>query len=127
MQSNPSANKNATAWLWPAVNTLDAAKNTAKQGAIAAAIVAGITALFAILSLFGVELTSIWALVDAGLFALIAFGIYKMSRSCGSAWIVTLFVGTTQPVTCHRKNQFLPRFPVHALFHPCHQRHIRLS
>lgn len=62
------------------MDCLEAAKNTAKQGGIAAAIVAGITALFAILLLFGVELTSIWASVDAALFALIAFGIFKFSR-----------------------------------------------
>ena len=80
MQTNPSANKNPLSAFWPAVDTLEAAKNTAKQGGIAAAIVAVITAVFAILSLFGVELVSIWALVDAGLFALIAFGVFKMSR-----------------------------------------------
>lgn len=80
MQNTPSASKNPMSGFWPAVNTLEAAKNTAKQGAVSAAIVAVITGIMAILSLFGVDTVSIWALVDAGLFALIAFGIYKMSR-----------------------------------------------
>lgn len=80
MQNNPPTNKKISIGLWPPVDTLDTAKSTAKLGAVTAAIVAGVTALFAILSLFGVEFASIWALVDAGLFALIAFGIYKMSR-----------------------------------------------
>jgi hypothetical protein len=80
MQSTPPTPKKNTNWYWPPVDTVEAARNTAKQGAIAAAIVSGITALFAILSLVGVEIVSLWALVDAGLFALIAFGIYKMSR-----------------------------------------------
>lgn len=80
MQNNPPPNKKAANWFWPPVDSLNAAKEAAKQGAIAAAIVAGITAIVAILSLFGLEITSLWALVDAALFALIAFGIYKLSR-----------------------------------------------
>jgi hypothetical protein len=80
MQNNPPASKKTTNWFWPPVDSLDAAKEAAKQGAIAAALVAGITAIVAILSLFGLEITSLWALVDAALFALIAFGIYKLSR-----------------------------------------------
>lgn len=80
MQNTPSASKNPMSGFWPAVDTLEAAKSTAKLGGVTAAIVAVVTAIVAILSLFGVEFASIWALIDAGLFALISFGIFKMSR-----------------------------------------------
>lgn len=71
-------------WLWPEVNTIEDSKNTARYGVIAAGIVSGTTAIFAILSLFGFVIIgplNIWALLDASLFALIAFGIHKMSRT----------------------------------------------
>jgi hypothetical protein len=108
MQKDPSANKKATNWFWPAVDTIGAAQDAAKLGAYTAAIVAGITALFAILSLFGVEITSIWALVDAGLFALIAFGIYKMSRVAAVAGLLLYLWGQlSQLLDSGRTNWFL--------------------
>lgn len=67
-------------WLWPKITDIKSAKDAAKQGVGVAIFVAGVTALFAILSLFGVEMVTIWALLDAAIFAGIAFAIYKMSR-----------------------------------------------
>lgn len=107
MQNNLPANQKTKNWFWPPVDSLDAAKEAAKQGAIAAAIVAGITALFAILSLFGVALTSIWALVDAGLFALIAFGIYKMSRIAAVIGILLYLWGQLSQILATGKTNFI--------------------
>jgi hypothetical protein len=108
MQKDPPANKKTTNWFWPAVDTMDAAKEAAKQGAFTAAIVSGITAIFAILSLFGVGDTSISALTDAGLFALIAFGIYRMSRVAAVVGLLLYLWGQlSQLLDTGRTNWFL--------------------
>jgi hypothetical protein len=58
------------------------------QGFWAATVVAAMTAALSVLSAFGVKLFGgdLSALADAALFAIVAFGIYKMSSSggCGS-------------------------------------------
>ena len=82
MENTPDQKKRAQGfeWLWPNITDIKSAKDAAKQGVGVAIFVAGVTALFAILSLFGVEMVTIWALLDAAIFAGIAFAIYKMSR-----------------------------------------------
>lgn len=107
MQNNLPANKKSTNWFWPPVDSLNAAKEAAKQGAIAAAIVAVITAIAAILSLFGWEITSLWALVDAGLFALIAFGIYKMSRLAAVFGLLLYLWGQLSQILATGKTNFI--------------------
>jgi len=78
---------------WPAINDLATAKKVAKQGVWAAAFVAVVTAVFAILALLGKPLAGVegTALVEAAIFAAIAFGIWKMSRVAATAGLV-LFV-----------------------------------
>lgn len=65
--------------FWPNVSDVDGAQNAARQGVVAALFVTGATTLFVIL-----KFSDVLALVDAALFALIAWRIWKMSR----AWAV---------------------------------------
>jgi hypothetical protein len=80
---------------WPSVDDLDGAKEAAHQGAQAAAIVAGVTALFSVLAIFGIRILpgfSPLSLVDASIFAIVAWRIFKMSM----VWAVVgllLFAG----------------------------------
>ncbi len=77
---------------FPSVDTESGAKSAAHQGAGAAIFVASITALFAILAIFDIRIIagfSPWALLDAGLFGLAAWRIYRMSR----VWAVVLGSG----------------------------------
>jgi hypothetical protein len=69
--------------LWPSITDEESARKAAKQGVIAAGFVAVITALFATISMAGTTVMNIsaWAYIDAVIFAAIAFGIYKMSRT----------------------------------------------
>src|SRR6266480_5450392 len=80
------ANTNS-AWWWPSVSEKERAKNAAHGGAGAAVFVAAVTGLFSVLAIFDIRILpgfSPWSLVDAGLFAIVAWRIYKMSR----AWAV---------------------------------------
>jgi hypothetical protein len=86
--------KSQNRW-WPSVDDLEGAKDAAHQAAGAAAFVAGVTTLFSILAIFGIHILpgfSPLSLVDASIFAIAAWRIYKMSR----AWAVVgllLFAG----------------------------------
>jgi hypothetical protein len=72
-------------WIWPAVDTPESARFAMRQAFWAAIFVCGMTAAFAIASLFASSTDSPlplapWALVDAAIFAAIAFGIWRESR-----------------------------------------------
>lgn len=72
---------------WPSVADKEGARGTALQGTGSAILVAGIGTLFSVLAMFGIQVFpgySPWALIDAGLFAVVAWRIYRMSR----AWAV---------------------------------------
>src|SRR5438046_10176292 len=69
---------------WPSVETEVEAKGAAHQGAGAAVFVASVTALFSVLAMFDIRILpgfSPLSLVDAGLFAIVAWRIYRMSRA----------------------------------------------
>jgi len=73
---------------WPAVSYREGARTAAREGAGAAVFVAAVTGLFSILAIFGVQILAGFspsALIDAALFAIVAWRTYKMSR----AWAVT--------------------------------------
>ena len=72
---------------WPAVSYREGARKAAREGAGAAIFVAAITGLFSVLAIFGVQILpgfSATGLVDAGLFAIVAWRVYRFSR----AWAV---------------------------------------
>ena len=69
--------------FWPSVDTAEGAALAAKQGFWAAVACAVVTAALALLSIMGFDSG---ALVDAALFAIIAWGLWKKSRAaavCG--------------------------------------------
>lgn len=73
---------NSGTWYWPDVSDLDGAKDATRYGMWCAMLVSGVTALFAILSSLGIRLMGITpaALLDAVIFAAIAYGLFKYSR-----------------------------------------------
>jgi hypothetical protein len=73
---------NSGSWYWPDISDLDGAKDATHYGMWCAVLVATVTALLAVLSLFGTSVMGISAsaFVDAALFGAIAFGLSKYSR-----------------------------------------------
>lgn len=71
-------------FFWPDVSSVESAKKAVGYGVGAAGIVALLTTVFATWALMShstvVGFVDAWAYVDAVLFTLIAFGIYKESR-----------------------------------------------
>lgn len=80
-------------WFWPDVSDLDGAKETARYGMWCAVFVAGVTTFVVLLASFGISIlgTKPSALLDAFLFAGIAFGLSRYSRFAAVAGFV-LFV-----------------------------------
>ena len=85
---------NSGSWYWPDVSDLDGAKDATRFGMWCAILVAGVTALFVVLSFFGIRLMAITpaALLDAALFAAIAYGLSKYSRFAAAAGFVLFLV-----------------------------------
>ena len=83
-------------WWWPDVETREGAEGAIKQAFWAAVVVSAMTGLFAMLGAMGVRVATrfgiaAWALLDAALFAGIAFGIRKQSKA--AAWAGLLLFG----------------------------------
>ena len=85
---------NRGSWFWPDVSDLDGAKDATRYGMWCAALVSGVTWLFAALSLLGVRMTGITpaAIADAILFAGIAYGLYRFSRFAAVAGFVLFLI-----------------------------------
>lgn len=78
-----ASTKPARGW-WPSIETELEAKGAARQGAGAAGFLAGVTTLSSILAIFDIRVlpgSSPLSLLDAGLFAIVAWRIYRMSRA----------------------------------------------
>jgi hypothetical protein len=69
--------------LWPEVGDEQSAVLAARHGFHAAVYCSIVTAIFAVLGGFGFQIMdfNLWNLTDAGLMALLAFGIRRMSRT----------------------------------------------
>ena|ERR1700687_5451908 len=74
-------------WI-PSISDVASAKKIASQGVWVSLIIAGLTSALAIFKVFGYNY---WALGDAFLFTVIAFGIDKMWRSAAVAGL-TLYI-----------------------------------
>ena len=79
-------------WFWPDISNLESAAAAGRDGAAAAFVVAGITAIFAVLASFHVlDVLSPWALIDAGVMATQGFFISRVSRAAAVialAWFI---------------------------------------
>jgi len=81
--------------LWPEVATEDDAHKACKTAAYCAFFVGGLTAVFALVSLAGVEFLNalgidIWSLVDAILFLGLGYGTLRHSR-VAAVLLVTIY------------------------------------
>jgi hypothetical protein len=81
-------------WIWPSITDTISAEKASKQGLWACAWCAGATLLFVVLSAFGISLLGfdMWALIDALLFILIGWGIYKMNRFAANAGLALYII-----------------------------------
>ena len=81
-------------WIWPCITDTISAGNAAKQGFWACTYCAGATLLFVVLSVFGISLFGFdkWALLDALLFIVIGWGIYKMNRFAAIAGLALYII-----------------------------------
>ena len=71
-------------WMWRLIVDKESARKAAMDGFGAAMLVAGVTALFAVLTRFGVKIVpefSLLNLLDAAIFAFIGWRIHAMSRT----------------------------------------------
>lgn len=70
--------------LFPAIASISDAQTVGRQGTWAACFVAGTTTVVALASIFKILPSDFpingWSLIDAALYAMIAWGIYRMSR-----------------------------------------------
>jgi len=76
------SDKSGLSVFWPKITNEAGARNAALFGVTGAVIVAAITTFVSLFSAFSSPVLglSVWSLLDAFLFAAIAFGIWKMSR-----------------------------------------------
>ena len=89
------ANSKQKQAFWIAINSKETARQVSRQAVWAAGLVAVITAAFAAFSISqqgtlpdNFPKADAWAFWDAGFFAAIAWGIYKMSRVAAVAGLV---------------------------------------
>ncbi|OUC14103.1 MAG: hypothetical protein B0A82_13880 [Alkalinema sp. CACIAM 70d] len=87
-KSKPSKKNN----FFPPIETLGDAQAVAHQGTWAACFVTGMTTIVALASMLkilpaGIPINA-WSLIDAALFAVIALGIYRMSRVAAVAGLI---------------------------------------
>lgn len=98
-----ASTKPARGW-WPSIETELEAKRAAYQGAGAAVLLAGVTTLRSILAIFdiqGLPGSSPLSLIDAGLFAIVAWRIYRMSRAWALAGLLLYVYELTYSVYLH--------------------------
>lgn len=91
-------------WIWPTITDAASAKNAAMEGVWAAGWVSLVTAIGATANIvFGTSFLglSARAYADVSIFALIGFGIYRMSRLCAVIGLLAyiaevVYTGKTQ-------------------------------
>ena len=91
-------------WAWPEIINEDSARDAAHMAGGWAAFVAGLTALFSIISLTsGVSVMGItsWSLIDAGLFAVVAWRTWCGSRAWAVAGLSIYCLGVLYRVATH--------------------------
>jgi hypothetical protein len=73
---------NNSSWYWPDVSDIDGARDATRYGMWCAILVAGVTALLSLLAFSGTRIMGVTpvSLIDAAIFAAIAFGLSRYSR-----------------------------------------------
>jgi hypothetical protein len=85
---------NSGSWYWPNVDNLEGAEDACRLAMWCAMLVAGVTTLFAFLALSGIRIVPIngSALVDAAIFAAVAYGLWRRSRIAAVAGFVLFLI-----------------------------------
>lgn len=83
--SKPKAPKKQN-WIWPQITDSESARSAAHGARTAALLCAGLTLVFTVLAMAGIEFfqslgLNAWSLADVVLFLLVAWGIHRMSRT----------------------------------------------
>jgi hypothetical protein len=91
------SNQNFFGKLFPTTENLSDAQKVARQGTWAACFVAGMTVVFALISIatptpLGIPMNA-WSLIDAVIFGVIAWGIYRLSRVAAVAALIYYTIG----------------------------------
>jgi hypothetical protein len=93
----PPSSTGSFNWLWPDITDSEGAAAAGREGAAASFVIAGITAIFAVLAFFGVaNMVSPWALIDAGVMAVLGLFIRRMSRVAALAALAWFIVARIQ-------------------------------
>ncbi|HAK87589.1 MAG TPA: hypothetical protein DHV16_09260 [Nitrospiraceae bacterium] len=81
-------------WIWPSIVDTTTAQKASKQGLWASAWCAGATIVFVVLAQFGSQMFNFdsSALLDAFLFIIIGWGIYKMNRIAAVAGLALYII-----------------------------------
>ena len=107
-------------FLWPDVSTLELARSAAMGGAVVACIVAAVTLAVTIYSIYVESVLNITAasFVDVALFAAVAIGIWRLSRTAAVAGLVLYLVEQGyQFVSVGPKNPIMAAFFILFLVH----------
>lgn len=91
-------------WAWPEIIDEDSARDAAHMAGGWAGVVAGLTTLFAIISIFGgISVMGIraWSLLDAALFAVVAWRIWCGSRAFAVAGLALYSLEVLYGVVTH--------------------------
>jgi len=85
---------NSGSWYWPDVDNLEGAEDACRLAMWCAMLVSGVTALLAFLALNGIRILPISgsALVDAAIFAAVAYGLSRHSRFAAVAGFVLFLI-----------------------------------
>lgn len=80
------------------------AKLDVRRASTAGALVAGLSLVLVVLSLFGVEVPGVdlWMLVDVALVAGLAFGVYRFSRTCAILLLIYYIASSAFVLIQHR-------------------------
>jgi hypothetical protein len=92
-----STNQKKKWGIFPQIESLSDACRVARQGTWAACFVAGMTAVLALVSIaaptpLGIPVNA-WSLIDAVIFGIIAWGIYRLSRVAAVMALIYYMIG----------------------------------
>ena len=81
-------------WLWPYITDTETAQKASQQGYWACIFCAAATILLVAINYFGTNLLNFtpWALLDAFLFIIIGWGIFKMNRFAAVAGLALYII-----------------------------------
>lgn len=89
--------------FWPNIDDIEDAKGIAKSAAFIPAFVSVVTAIIVLVGIFYKPILGLdaWAFIDAFLFALVAFGMWKLNRVVAILGLILYIWGQAQLFSVH--------------------------